>query len=248
MKKLILSIALVSIPFISIAAPSANNNSSSFSTPNFNMGNGNSNGSNWNMPNMNWGNNNAQGSNGWNMPNFNSGNGYGNSWNMPNMNWGNNRSFGSNFGNSQGNNWNMPSMNWGNNNSRGSNWNMPSMNWNNNTTPSWNSGNWGNNIPSYSYMPRAPQPNLQAQAKMPATPKPPQFIPRLDKAKEIAAKPATAKITKPSTQNSIPSTSQTMMNVIPKPSDMKGVILAPGNKVEAPNPEEVIFPKAEEVK
>jgi hypothetical protein len=257
MKKLILSIALMSIPFVSTAAPSVNNNSSSFSTPNFNWGNGNNNnGSNWNMPsmpNMNWGNNNSNGyGNNWSMPSFNSGNGNGNSWNMPNMNWGTNRSFGNGFGNNQGNNWNMPSMNGGNN---GNNWNMPNFNWNNNSKPSWNSGNWGNNVPNYSYMPRAPQQNLQAQAKtqnrIPTMPAPPQFIPRLDKAREMAAKPATAKLTKPSTQNSIPSTTQTMMNKVPMPKEVKGVILAPDNKVEVPvasKAGDVKFPKAEEVK
>lgn len=216
MKKLILSIALLSTPLIASANQYYPNNSNGFNTPNFNWGNGNNN-SSWNMPNMNWGNGNNGYGNNWNMPNMNWGNNNGGSnWNMPNMNWGNNN-------NRNGSSWNMPNMNWGNGNNNGSSWNMPNMNWgnNNNGYTYVNPRNYGNTgyykfVPQAIYRAPAPRPQLKAQAAPPKAATPPITTPQ-------ATKPVTQAVKK----------AETIVNKIPTPSEVKGVIIAPENKPEA---------------
>ncbi len=222
MKKLLLSLALITSTLPSFAdgfnMPSfGNNNASNWNMPNMNWGNnsGNNTGSNWNMPNMNWGNNsgNNTGSN-WNMPNMNWGNNNGNSssWNIPTMNWGNNNG-------SNDSNWSMPAMNWGNNTNglnNDSNWNMPNMNWNNNSQP------WAlnNNTPQYYMQPyynTIPKAQMMPQLHKPARATPPQFIPQINTKKPIAQ----------STQ--IVKKANTTMR-IPIPSEVNGIILAPENK------------------
>ena len=222
MKKIILSLALLSAPLMVSANQFSPFNSNGFNMPNWGNGNNrfNNNGSNWNMPNMNWGNNNG-GSN-WNMPNMNWGNGYnsGSNWNMPNMNWGNNNG---------GSNWNMPNMNWGNNGS-GSNWNIPNMNWGNNqNTRPWNFGNSGYNNryyganPNYRFAPRpaykAPTPKFKPKGAV-ATPK------MTTQAVTQNVKPA---IVKP-TINAVKDVVTTVADKIPTPNDVKGVVLAPANQ------------------
>lgn len=209
MKKVIFTIALLA----STATTQANN----FSMPGFgNNNNGFNNGSSWSMPNMNWGN----------------GNGYnnGSNWNMPNMNGGNN-----NNGYNNGSNWNMPNMNWGNSNNgngfnNGSSWAMPNMNWGNggNNNQPWNFGNsFGN---GYNGNNRAVAPNMQYRA-----PVAPQYNPRVymqNKAQvaPIAKKPTVKAITP--TIKTAPAVKGTVKNKIPMPSEVKGTILAPANKVK----------------
>ncbi len=205
MKKLIVSIALLSAPVFT----SANN---------FNMPNFNNNGSSWSMPTMNWGNGNNGYNNGsnWSMPNMNMGNGTnGSNWNMPTMNWGNN-----NNGYNNGSNWNMPAMNWGNNGNNGfnngSNWSMPNMNWGNGN----NTGNYNN------------APNVQYRA--PAMPVAPQFIPRLNTQNKVQA-PVQKPITKKAVTATTPAAPKVKITApteatIPMPSEVKGTILAPANK------------------
>ncbi len=182
--------------------------------PNYNWNNGNT---GWNMPNFNWGNNGYNNGTSWNMPNFNWGNNRsGTNWSMPSFNWGNNNGYGT------GNSWNMPSMNWGNNGyNTGSNWNMPNFNWNNNSRP-WN---FGSNNNAYQNRFAYPSANMQAPNIKGNMPKPPQFIPPM-KAKQQNAPEARMKMEKPAAKEPKFPT----QNMIPKPSEVKGVILAPENK------------------
>ena len=243
MKKIILSIALISAPVIISANQYYPSNSNGFNTPNFNWGNGNK-GSNWNMPNMNWGNGNNRFNNGsnWNVPNMNWGNNNGGSnWNMPNMNWGNNNG---------GSNWNMPNMNWGNNNGgsnwnmpnmngsnksgygNGSNWNMPNMNWGNNGNNSFQPWNFGNNGFSNRYY--GAKPNYRFAPK-PAYKAPTALL----KPKAVMSK---ANVVAPKTMNQSAALKvnpaieaakkvvTTTANKIPTPNEVKGVVLAPENK------------------
>ena len=232
MKKIILSIALLSTPLLVSANQYFPNNSNGFNMPNFNGGNGN-NGSNWNMPNMNWGNSNGNGySNGsnWNMPNMNWGsNNRGSNWNMPGMNWGNNNGYGN------GSNWNMPNMNWGSGNgyNSGSNWNMPGMNWGNNNSRPWNYGNnasYGTNRPRYTFVPNPAYKPLAPKLK-------PRTItaPRVKVAPPKTTAPV-ATAAAPTVTNKIKSTINKAVtngvNKIPKPNEIKGIILAPENKAK----------------
>lgn len=192
-------------------APGFNRSGSNWNMPNMNMGNnrngnGFNNGSNWNMPNMNMGNNrNGSG--------FNNGFSNGSNWNMPSMNWGSNRN---------GSNMNMPNMNWGNNNgNRGSNWNMPSFNSGSNNPP----GYWNPNQNYNTYVqPNRARPNI-AQPRMPVAPQP-----QINKLKGQVPRAKT-----PAAQMKIApqAPKRQMNNSIPKPSDVKGVILAPVNKAKA---------------
>lgn len=225
MKKIILLISAACVSLPVLANPNnINNPAPGFNAPTFNPGyapNYNRNrGSNWNMPNFNMGNN-RRGSN----------------WSMPNMNWGNNRN---NFG--SGSNWNMPDMNWGKGNGfgRGSNFSMPDMNWgkgkgfgkgNNWNMPGFNSGP---NTPPPGY--RGPnqnfnnfaQPNRPMPMQRPNMPPAPSMqqnrMPRMQQA-------PSARIQTP-TMGTAPKapTAAEMNRSIPKPSEVKGVILAPQNK------------------
>ncbi len=214
MKKIILSIALLSAPIIT----TANN----FNMPGFNNGNGFNNGSSWNMPNMNWGNSNNGSNNGFSN---------GSNWSMPSMNWGN----GNNGNNMGGSNWNMPAMNWGNGNSNGynngSNWNMPNMNWGNSSNNNSNglpngsnwampTMNWGNGTSNYA-------PNVQYRA--PTMPVAPQFIPRLTTKAKIQAPVVKKPVVKIATP-AVKIVKGAVANKIPMPSEVKGTILAPANK------------------
>ncbi|MCF6188953.1 MAG: hypothetical protein L3J51_00575 [Cocleimonas sp.] len=232
MKKIIISTVLL----VSSISTHANN----FNMP-WGNNNGYNNGSNWNMPNMNWGNNGNNANTGYNN---------GSNWNMPTMNWGNNSNGynnGSNmnmptmpWGNNNGSNWNMPTMNWGNNGNsgyngnngfnNGTNWNMPNMNWGNGNNQPWNFGNSVGNT-------GIAMPNVQYRA--PAMPVAPQFIPRLNAQNKVPApahqKPITKKEIKavaPAAVKVAPPSVQTQAK-IPMPSEVKGTILAPENKVES---------------
>ena len=209
MKVLVLSLALLNSPLIANANQYYPNNSSGFNVPNMNWGNSNGygGGSNWNMPSMNWGNNNNRGSN----------------WNMPSMNWGNSSGYGG------GSNWNMPSMNWGSGNgyNSGSNWNMPNMSWgsnnrNNNTRP-WN---YGANRPAYRFVPnpayQVPAPQIKSKA---LTPPKMNVVPPKAAASIVTPAQAVKSVAQPATKSVA-----TTIGSIPKPSDVKGVILAPENK------------------
>ncbi len=210
MKKIILSIALLSAPLIT----TANN----FSMPGFNNGNG----STWNMPNMNFGNANNGFSNGSN-------------WSMPTMNWGNSNNTPNNGNNLGGNNWNMPTMNWGNGYNNGSSWNMPNMNWGNsfnNNSNGFNNGsnwtiptmNWGNGNNNYA-------PNVQYRA--PVMPTAPHFTPSAPRATMQTQAPMTKKTVVKAAAPVVKTTPEakgTVQNEIPMPSEVKGVILAPKNK------------------
>lgn len=246
MKTLVLSIALLSSSFIVNANQYYPNYSNGFTTPNFNWGNG-TNGSNWSMPNMNWGNgNNYNSGSNWNMPNFNWGsNNRGSNWGMPSMNWGNNNGYGS------GSNWSMPSMNWGNGYNGANNWNMPSMNWgnngNNNIRP-WNFGN-GANTPAYKFVPnpayQAQMPQFRAKSLTPPNNRVQKLVaPQAPKA-PLASLPKVVKPVSPSvntdnteavvksikeqTTSEQAKTAHTL-DTIPKPSGIKDMIVAPGNK------------------
>ncbi len=229
MKILVLSLALISSSLVANANQYYPNNPNGFNAPNFNWGSNNG-GSNWNMPNFNWGSNNG-GSN-WNMPSMNWGsNNGGSNWSMPSMNWGNNNGYGS------GSSWKMPSINWGSGNgyNRGSSWNMPSMNWGNNWNNNTRPWSYGANRPNYRFVPnpayKFPAPQIKSQAlTTPTAPK---------KAPAITAKPIPAKIGKSIASPAIKSVKTATSN-IPKPSDVKGVILAPENKPTKVTPEATI--------
>ena len=114
--------------------------------------------------------------------------------------------------------WNMPGMNWGNN-------------WNNAPRPNYgNNGYYGANRPAYNF---APPP-----ANMPVPPLKPQAVPPLyNVTPPTNSKPKTNIQTPRPSVSAAPSTATkaatTTVDIIPKPSEVKGVILAPENKPAA---------------
>ena len=184
--------------------------------PNMNWGNGNgyNNGSSWSMPNMNFGNN---------------GNGFnnGSNWNMPNMNWGNN----------QGSGWNMPNFDWNNNNfgnnRPNSNWSMPNFNWNNSNQPFSYGNNGFRRAPNSNFYIPAPQNNFQYRA--PANPQMtqpamPRVAPQAPTQPVQKLAPAQLKPTAELAKPVVPQVIKSEPQIIPKPSEVEGVILAPENQ------------------
>ncbi len=218
------------------------------------------NGSNWSMPDFNWGSGDGfRNGSSMNMPNFNWGsgnNGFGNgsNWNMPKFNWNNNNNRYNPYGN--GSNWSIPSFNMGANNPP-----PPGVWRNNQNYNRYIQPNRGIPAPAMPKPPtfnkrqmQQPRPTMNSGMMKPVTPTVksrtsgmqaaiPKTLPRsiqkpmqrpmqrpLPTGKPVAPAASQNK-TKATTYPPIEKEANTIKTNIPTPAEVKGVILAPENKL-----------------